>query len=174
MSFKQQIANSIKWIDALDPKNGFKKTAGALGHLDKEYPKDTWKTWFDVKDLKVEGKFCCLGVACVLNDIKTFVDPADVTEREYPVFMIGYDKRLGDILGLYNAGIFKSGDMLLEDRARGKDPRGYHSIMEVNDLFYSDDKDFTNMHRFILDNLEEIFHDQVAKGLRKHYSRKGS
>ncbi len=174
MTTDKRIENAIKWIDALDPKNGFKKTVGALGHLDKSDSKDLLKTWFQVKDLKTEGKFCCLGVACVLNDIKTYVDPTDITKREYPIFMIGYDIRLEDILGLCNAGLFKSGPMLLEDRARSKELRTYISIMEVNDSFYSDDKDFTNMHRFILDNLEEIFHDRVAKGLRKHYSRMAS
>lgn len=51
MTTKQQIANAIKWIDALDPKSGFKKTVAKLGNGDPDNP-----------------RYCCLGVACKVLD----------------------------------------------------------------------------------------------------------
>lgn len=162
-SDEQRTENAIVWIDSLDPKEGYKKTIGQLGIRLKGNIND----WDSVKDLKEEGMYCCLGVACVefslLKD--EYTDLGNLSN-----FSNGYDSRLEDLLGLNFNGLFF-------DREKGRiqviemDKSVMNCLMGVNDHLHEHDPDFSNMRSFILENLSLLFKPEVSEGLKKHYNK---
>lgn len=92
-----------------------------------------------------EWSYCCLGVGCkALNIDEDFAK--------------GYSSKFAYEVGL-------------------KTEMGYfdffsNCLTSCNDDTYIDDKDFTNMVRVILENIDDLFIDPVAEGLKKHYDVK--
>jgi hypothetical protein len=89
-----------------------------------------------------EWSYCCLGVGCKALHID------ETYER-------GYSYKLMDQIGLAtDIGYFDNHNDCLTN---------------CNDLIYKDDTDFTNMVRVILENIDDLFIEPVAEGLKKHY-----
>lgn len=90
-----------------------------------------------------EWSYCCLGVGCkVLNIDENYAR--------------GYSGKLMYQIGLTTeVGYF--------DFSR-------NCLTQCNDYTYEDDKDFTNMVRAILGNIDDLFIEPVAEGLKKHYN----
>lgn len=158
---KQQVVNAVRWIDALDPKNGYHKTINHLGVLCD--PRTGWKS---VKDHKNELQFCCLGVACHVLGFH---------EQDPYVFTNSYSgqQRLGEPLGFIGSSLFfDNADTSLPTAKRifikGHE-FSYNSLVDINDYAYKGDTDFKNVRAFILDHLEYIFLPEVAKGIKEHY-----
>lgn len=172
-TIEQQIANSIKWIDNLDPKEGYKKTISFLGvRTDGQGGLRSTDDWEDVNDFKAEGHYCCLGVACVtLGIIRAENKNGDPHDKF--VFKQGTDLRLTEQLGfLANSGIFSTLDDYAESpvpTVKGEPHFGFEGLISFNDSLYQSDTDFTNMRNVILENLDIIFIPKVAAGLKKHY-----
>ncbi len=157
---KQQVVNAVKWIDALDPKNGYQKTINHLGVLCAP------TSWKDVKDHKKEMKFCCLGVACHVLGFH---------EEDPYVFTNSYSgqQRLGEPLGFIGSSLFfDNADTSLpigkKIFIKGLD-FSYNSLVDINDYAYMHDNDFKNVRAFIMEHLEYIFLPEVAKGIKEHY-----
>lgn len=139
----QKVDNAIKWLNALRPEAGFKKTIGKLC----EYIPYT-----------DEKEYCCLGVGCTAlqyNEI-TFVDNIISPQLKVDV-------------GLNNSeGRFEKNNKPVSITING---RTIMSLASLNDEAYKSDKNFKNIHKFIMDNLDIVFIPEVAKGLKRHYSR---
>lgn len=165
-STEQRIANAIKWLDELKPGflgfGGYRKTEGKLGKLitsDNEF-------WDGVQDHKAEGRYCCLGVACLSLGILNRTSGTSV-------FPHAYDDRLTDLLGFArDNGYFTQRIALPQDRLEVI-PNFVETIMELNDSVYGKDKNFKNVRRFILNNLDRIFLPEVSEGIKKHHGIKG-
>ena len=154
-TIEEKIANAIKWIDALKPEAGFKKT---VNKLKKTYnPKSiSYDFLYDEKN-KDETRYCCLGVAC------------EVLNREIKVGQSS-ERALLDEMGLREEeGQFQDVDGEPIDVYAGNG--AYRHLTTVNDACYRHDDDFTNMRKFIIDNLEAIFVNDVAVGLRQYYGK---
>lgn len=169
----QQIANSIKWIDNLDPNEGFKKTISFLGvRTDGQGGFRNTDDWEDVRDFKTEGQYCCLGVACVtLGIIRTenkYDDPHDKF-----VFKQGTEQRLTEKLGfIHDSGLFGTLDDYADNpvpTVKGIPQLGFEGLISFNDCLYNSDNDFTNMRNVILENLDIIFIPKVAQALKEYY-----
>ena len=146
MTTEKQIQNAIVWINALDPKEGFKKTTGRLGR--------------ELKDKTMT--YCCLGVGCKVLDL-----PVDF-DRLFSYELID-QVGLNDVSGLFldpkERKTHKS-EYLLEN---GNDRISH--LTDINDIVFKEDTDFSGMRTFILENLQYIFVPQVAEGLKKHYNK---
>lgn len=175
-STEQRIANSIKWLDELRPGflgfGGYRKTEGKLGKLSESDDRD----WAAIQDHKADGKYCCLGVACLSLGILT--RPDNDCFKGTSVFPHAYDSRLTDFLGFAeDNGYFTERILLPQDKIekllssknRVSIPNFVETIMELNDRVYGKDKNFKNVRRFILDNLDRIFLPEVSDGIKKHY-----
>lgn len=157
ISVEEKISNSIKWIDNLNPEVGFKKITDTLGVHNSEI-----NTWDEVTDFKNQGKYCCLGVACItLNMVRN-------KNNEYQfVFSQGNDYRLTEHLGfLASGGTFKKDGMntclnFIRGTAKG--------LIELNDNICKMDDDFKTVREVILKNIDIIFIPDVAKALKEHY-----
>ena len=154
---KKQTSNAIKWINALDPSKGFQKTTEQLG---KKFSGVEY-----VKNIKKDMAYCCLGVAC--------------RTMEYPnvKFNDGERPSLVKDLGLFDSvgGFYDDSNKVYNGFRSylkiGKE-REVSSLVLMNDNGYTNDKDFTRVHKFILKNLKYIFVPEVAERLKKHYSKK--
>ena len=141
MTTDKRIANAIKWIDALDPKEGYKKSTSQLGIVVSEFCK--------VNDPKKDMKYCCLGVACRVMGYE------DVDYAEY------FRDSLVDDMGLFGvAGKFKNDQRILDQL----------TLADLNDLTFNSKNDFKEIRDIILDNFDLIFIPEVAEGLKRHYN----
>ena len=161
ISDEERIKNAIKWIDALDPKEGYRKTIGKLGRLNSG---ETDEAWSEVQDHKAEGSYCCLGIACITLGLWK----EKVTG--YNIFQHGYEQRLENLMGVNPSCMFLDRDKKTV-QVFYKLFEAITCLMRVNDSTYMLDKDFSNMREFILDNLSLIFKPEVALGLKTHYTR---
>lgn len=94
-----------------------------------------------------EWSYCCLGVGCKALNIDE-------------IYTRGFSYKFAYEVGLTTeVGYF--------DFSR-------NCLTSCNDDTYIDDTDFTNMVRVILDNIDELFIDSVAEGLKKYYDVKGN
>lgn len=94
-------------------------------------------------------RYCCLGVGCKVIPLKTPFDWDSGTNDEF-----------AEKVGLNNEyGRFYK-------RLKGK-----YTLIAINDETYAKDKTFTNMRKFILKNLDNIFIPPVAAKLKQHYGK---
>ena len=147
----QEVQNAIRWIDALDPMNGFKKTTSALGHRINAG-----------NDQKSDWSYCCFGVGCRIMNYET-VD----FERSYD-HRLESDMGLNTMHGLFMDPITRLGHFS-EFSNSYNEPIRY--LTDINDVVYKYDMDFKNVRNFILENLKYIFVPSVAKELEIHYSK---
>ncbi len=133
--------NAIKWIDALKPEVGFRKTTDRLGRIEEQ------------------GKmsYCCLGVACRTMEY-TLVDFSAPTNHD-----------LTEDLGLHDAeGLL---ERFIDDNGNVEKPTtSYSRLSMINDKVFKDDTDFKNIREFILKNIRFIFVRPVADELQIHYT----
>ncbi len=174
MNLTERIENAIRWIDSLDPKEGYKKTTNKLGRIKQNRIPNSPKIYFDeVKNFKEEAEYCCLGVACLSMNMQGRIDLNDT-----------YDKDLEFPLGLNESSKFKNengDDVRIEFNRDGTSNwvrhtlpiKGYdyYALPDVNDRLFRDDKDFSRIREFILDNLRYIFIPRVAEALKVHYKK---
>jgi hypothetical protein len=93
--------------------------------------------------------YCCLGVGCKVLNVK--VDDWGVS----------YDETFTKLVGLYNnEGYLNNKVIDFNDCLTG-----------INDFVYSGDKTFTNIRKFILKHLDDIFIPPVASKLKQHYGK---
>lgn len=101
-------------------------------------------------DKPSEYSYCCLGVGAKV--CKTGDDlQLDCLAEELP-----------DKTGIYGGSGSFDKTVRVAKRDRG-------SLIEVNDLVYRDDTDFTRVRKFMLRHLSRIFEPGVAKILKEHY-----
>jgi hypothetical protein len=154
MNATVKATNAIKWIDALKGgKNGFKKGVESLGQYIRTFDEDGWLIDIDTSS-EFPNSYCCLGVGCrVLNIEENWVHE--------------FSEKLTERVGLYDSeGSFYDPATENEVVLMGKT-----SIAEVNDGVYSTDTTFTNMRKFILNHIDNIFIPPVAKKLKQHYGK---
>mgnify|MGYP001008615942 CR=1 FL=1 len=134
--------NAIKWIDALRPEVGFRKTISKLGQMDEQ------------------GKmsYCCLGVACRTMEY-TDID-----------FNAPTNDDLVDDLGLHDReGSLRS--IVTQDGCVEKPSSSWWRLTMINDKAFGKDFDFKNMRDFIIKNIRFLFVKEVAEELNKHYNK---
>lgn len=90
--------------------------------------------------------YCCLGVGC------------KVMKLENVDYSFGTDDRLVQLIGLRS----DSGGF---DRKITIGERDTYNLTGVNDDIFPKDKNFKNVHQFIVDNIRRVFRPAVAKVL---------
>lgn len=152
---EDKVNNAIKWLEALRSDSGFRKTTNILGKL---FDRDG--EWSDKKDFKEQGKFCCLGVGCVItNTVKQEADNSNW------VFFMGREPRLDELLGFIQNSNFTEPVII----NMGDERYAVTSLVSLNDMMYPYDEDFGRVRQVIMDNLELLFTTEVAEGLKKHF-----
>ena len=163
----RQVKNAVKWLEALKGNSGFKKTVSQLGKLPNDED-DIYDPDWNVKDIKKDMRYCCLGVACRVMKYK---------DVEFSNEVHGV---LPDDIGLFDEyGTFKkmpegAGDEILE---ADETPIKYENftvkgLTDLNDEVFLSDTNFKNVRNFIMNNLEYVFIPSVAKGLKEHFKTK--
>ena len=125
-----QTKNSIKWIKALK-SNKFKKGTNTL---------------FDRR----ENSYCCLGVACRVNNFRKTIIGGFLEHEEK------------NLLGLRT----KHGSFLPK-RIYNND-----SLASLNDTRYKNSKNFKSIVRHILANIDYLFIPEVASELKIYFNDK--
>ena len=125
-----QTKNSIKWIKALK-SNKFKKGANILFNKD-------------------ENSYCCLGVACKVNNFRKTITGGFLEFKEKN--LLG----LRSTYGLFSPKIIYNSD----------------SLASLNDGRYKNSKNFKSIVRHILANIDYLFIPEVASELKTYFNDK--
>lgn len=148
--------NAIRWIDALKPEAGFKKT---VHKLKKTYKPNLGfsRDYLTSERYKDQTRYCCLGVACEVLG-------REINVGDYVSIHLMDDVGLKQIEGQLTDGEGKA----VYVYAKGSSQK-FNYLTVVNDDAYPHDDDFSNIREFILDNIEFIFISEVARGLKEHF-----
>ena len=176
MDLNIRIENAIRWIDALDTKEGYRKTINRLGRVDQPEALGKRKIFAHVKDYKTEARFCCLGVACLSLKMENEIDLSTSYDNsvEYP---LGLNTGAAFMdMGFASVKLRLKEDGSTEVFDRNHVPEGsiavfFESLPDINDRLFEKDVDFSRVRKFILENLDYTFIPEVAEGLKKHYNK---